>query len=301
MAIRAEGEPRRNVREEALTRVGQLLGQITGGDPTTNGETSRKQEGRTSTEIEGIHVPDITVREMNLDVKGEVVPYLNYLHALQNRSHFVRPPKTPPDLREEVAKNPSYHYLVAIQKEKIIRGGKPINKKRVIGGGLIDDSAFGEGDSGLRLFAIDPNKQGRGLGERVYLEMLLWAFLTSTHDGRHRIEVDFSVVLNEDAMLRVLKEKDWKILEDDKKFREAVNRLKDERHVSTRMIKIGEKYGAKFLYGKPREATEVPGFVVPQPTARYEVRLDPFKEAIRKNPDVLMLVQSHHLTDFLQA
>lgn len=287
MALRAaEGEPVRNGAPNLMERIRDGLSGL---------------DGRANSEVKGIHVPDVTVREMNLDVKSEVLPYLNYLHALPNRGHFVRPSKTLHDLREEVAQHPGYHYLVAIQKEQVIKDEKARMKKRVIGGALIDDSAFGEGDSGLRLFAIDPNKQGRGLGERVYLEALLWAFLTSTHDGRHRIEVDFSVVLNEDAMLRVLSAKDPRILEDDKKFREAVNKLKAERHVSTRMIRIGEKYGAKFLYGKPLEATEVPGFVRPQPTARYEVRLDPFKDAIRKNADALKLVQDRRLTDFLQT
>lgn len=300
MAIRAEREPRRTPGGEALAKVGQILGQITGGDPIPSGRNG-KLDGKAGSEAEGVGAPDVLVREMNLEIKAEAVPYLNYLHALPNRSHFVRPPNTLHDLREEVAQHPSYHYLVAIQREQVIKDGKVRKKKRVIGGGLIDDSAFGEGDSGLRLFAIDPNKQGRGLGERVYLEVLLWAFLTSTHDGRHRIEVDFSVVLNEDAMLRVLGSKDPRILEDDKKFREAINKLKTERHVSTRMIRIGEKYGAKFLYGRTLEATEVPGFVSPQPTARYVVRLDPFKDAIRKNAGALKLVQSRRLTDFLQT
>lgn len=306
MALRSgEGEPRRILGGDALGRVGRILGQVTGGeDSVPNGDQRNgKLDGKVRSEAEGPNISDILVREMNLEVKTEAVPYLNYLHALPNVGHFVRPPKTLHDLRKEVAEDrkklvPTLHYLVAIQNEQIVEGGMVKKKKRVIGGGLIDDAAFGEGDSGLRLFVIDPNKQGKGLGERVYLETLLWAFLTPAHDGRHRIEVDFSVVLNEDAMLRVLREKDWKVLLVKEKFEGAINRLKAERHISTRMIMMGEKYGGKFLYGKPREATEVPGFVVPQPTARYEVRLDPFKDAIRRNQDLLKSLQARHL-DFL--
>lgn len=278
------------VRSENPEGQGFSLGRLFGGFQERSLEV---REGRTP--------GSITVRRMDFKNPRETEPYVQFLNDMRNISHFVRPPKTVDQLKDMAKASKGMHFLVGTIIEQVEEEGQKRNVERTVGGGLVDDSAFGEADSGLRLFVVDPEMQGQGLGKRIWLERLLWAFLTPTHDGRHRIEVDFSVVLNEDAMLRVLGAKDPKILRSPVKFLEALNKLKAEKHVSTRMLRLGEKYGGNFLYGKPEEATEVPGFTRPQPTARYEVRLDSFKAAVRKDTQALEMIRNAGLSDFLET
>ncbi len=254
---------------------------------------------------EGQTPGSVAVRLMNFKNPNETQSYVNFLQDMRNRIHFSRPPQSIDELKAMPKKSPSLHFLVGTVIEQIEQEGKNKSVERTVGGALIDDAAFGEHDSGLRLFVIDADRQGQGLGDRQYFETLLWAFLTETYDGRPRTKLDFSVILNDYTMLNVLKSRhekseDWTldVLDNPVKRVEAIKILKDQKHPLTRLIRIAENYGAHYIYSLPKEA-DVPGQSRPQPTARYETTIDAFKTAIKSDPKILKRLQASGLTDFL--
>lgn len=158
-----------------------------------------------SREIKGRPLGSIRVREMNLLDDAEIQTYVNFLKDERHAAHFATPPRTVEELREE-AKNPRNHFLVAtiLERESAGEGmlfpeGKIVEK--IIGGAKVRDNASpNENDHWIELVVVDPERQGQGLGKRMFLETIEWAFNSRTFDHRTRLKLDIGVILDADEI-----------------------------------------------------------------------------------------------------
>lgn len=157
-------------------------------------------------EIKGRPLGAVRVREMNLLDDAEVQTYVNFLKDERHAAHFATPSRTVEELREE-AKNPRNHFLVATILERESAGeegmlfpeGKIVEK--IIGGAKVRDNASpNENDHWIELVVVDPERQGQGLGKRMFLETIEWAFNSRTFDHRTRLKLDIGVILDADEI-----------------------------------------------------------------------------------------------------
>ncbi len=254
MALRsAEREPERN-REPVRDFVSRVLG---GFQPETGieetGETGKRQPG------------SISVREMNLRDNRETQPYINFLLDRRNRAHFANPPRNTYELKK-MAEDQSKHFLVATRVETDEKG-KPV--RRVAGGALIEDAGTNQHDHFISLVVADPNKQGQGIGQRLWLQTIEYGFSTESHDRRPRTKLDLAIIMGVEPA--------------DAKTIEVVSPVTGKTyHTKSRMEAIAIKAGFKMTQNLPRQVN-VPGFSEPLATRRYELILDNWKELIEKN------------------
>lgn len=249
MVMRAEEEPRREPIKDWLIRV-----------------FGNQQSERVGSEVGRLEAGSLVVREMNPGDNRETQPYVGFLLDKSNRMHFSHPPRNPSELRKE-AERPGNHFLVATRVEANEKG-KLV--RRVVGGAKITDAAPNQHDHFIEGVVADSDKQGQGIGQKLLLQTIEYAFSTETHDRRPRTKLDLAIIMG-------VEPKDASIIE-------VVSPITGKTyHTRSRMEAIVIKLGFKMTQNLP-EQVDVPGFSKRMPTRRYELILDNWKELIEKNP-----------------
>lgn len=146
----------------------------------------------------GINIPEleqkrrtvVEVREIDPSNLDQVRQYFNLLRNLTNRPHFTDIPDTFREFAGEL-KNPRVHPLVGVNQlgeeigyATIIDAGRQQNDHNIIH--VVVNNALQSRTKS------NPSRVGSQLLERV----VEWAFATQTHDGRERIKLYGSAIMD---------------------------------------------------------------------------------------------------------
>jgi RimJ/RimL family protein N-acetyltransferase len=219
----------------------------------------------------------ITVRKMDLRNPRETQSYVNFLMDERNRHHFADPPESVEDLRRRAKESPGTHFLTGTIVETDESGNK---FERFVGGAAIEDNSDPkQHDHWIGLFVVDPERQGQGLGKKLLLQTIEWGFNNLTYHKRPRRKLDISVILDADELRRVVGEE---ALNNEIKMREAIKKLKEEKHPSVRMIQLADFFDFRpvsVLFDEFDAANKAE----PQPTARFELTAKYWREKLHKD------------------
>lgn len=284
-----EGEPIRTNGEGMLVVPANLDGKVANG------------------EIKGRPLGVVRVREMDFGSESEMQTVINYWKDDRNRFHFATPPRTIEELQREASK-PQNHFLVAtvLDKESVGQGGMlfPEGKiiERIVGAAQVQDNTeVNQNDHWIGLVVINPDRQGQGLGKRVLLETMEWAFGNQTFDRRPRLKLDISVMLDADEIRGFSGGEKVKYIGKDGKENEMIvpsgkealehedeeavwailAKFQQERRESVRMITLTDffDFRHKSIFF---EEIAVPNKTESQPTARFELTLRRWRKKLEK-------------------
>lgn len=144
---------------------------------------------------------EVRVRKMNAGNVNEVQAYADFLNDPRNMLHFSDQPRNVKELRERT-RSPQNHFLIA-KRTELNDKGRLVEK--VVGGALLSDNKSPENDHWISLVAVDPDKQGQGIGTKLMKGIIDWSYDHPTYQGRKREQLHLGINVGIDGWEKVEK------------------------------------------------------------------------------------------------
>lgn len=263
-------------------------------------------DSRSNGEFKGRPIGSVHVREINLDNDVEMQTVIGFWNHEKNSNHFATPPRNIDELKKE-ASEPWSHFLVATALERQSAGeggmlfpeGKIVEK--IVGAAEVSDNRKpNEHDHWIGLVVVDPDMQGQGLGKRVLLETMEWAFGHQTFDRRPRRKLDISIMLDadeirafpgakvtfagKDGRQKEIEVPSGKVAlenEDEEAVWAILSQFQQEKRESVRMAQLADffDFRHKSIFF---EEIDTPNKTESQPTARFELTLRRWRKKLER-------------------